>query len=83
MIPQESFVVVRRLQTTRGPLALFVERGHDGRTVQHVTKRSAWRIAGRMGGRANGYVVLAVEHDAAGVVRSVNYPRGDSVEGST
>jgi hypothetical protein len=69
------------MATTAGPMSVFVERGHDGRTVAHTSKRTAFRVAGKMGGRANGYVVLAAQHDATGAVASITFPRGDSTGG--
>lgn len=76
--PRVSYYVVRLHETTLGPLALYVERDAGGRKICHATKRDAWDAAGRMGGRAKGYRVLAACHDENGTPCGVSYPAGDN-----
>lgn len=76
--PRVSFYVVRLHETTMGPLAIYAERDAAGVKVCHATKQAAWTAAGRMGGRAAGYRVLAACHDENGTPCGVSYPRGDN-----
>jgi hypothetical protein len=76
--PAVSYYVVRVLETDRGMLAVYAERGPDGRKVSHATKQAAFAAAGVLGGRSDGFRVLAACHDENGTPCGVSYPRGDN-----